>query len=71
VAFAPASHFDHDRDAAFKLSGAHARVGCAACHRRERTGAPNGATRVVYRPLSAKCESCHTARPPARARLER
>jgi cytochrome c7-like protein len=55
--FAPAARFDHDRDAAFSLAGAHARVACARCHRPETT--PAGVTRVVYRPLSAKCESCH------------
>jgi hypothetical protein len=51
-AFAPASRFNHDRDASFKLEGAHAKVVCGACHR-----ATNGI--VSYRGLSAKCESCH------------
>ncbi len=55
--FAPASRFDHDRDASFPLAGAHANVPCAACHRTETTGA--GKARVVYRPLSGRCESCH------------
>jgi hypothetical protein len=55
--FAPAARFAHDRDAAFSLAGAHARVSCAQCHRTER--GPSGAPRVIYRPLSTKCESCH------------
>ncbi len=57
--FIGAARFDHDHDAdaAFPLAGAHARVACAACHRRG-TGAD--ATRpVVYRPLSRRCEDCH------------
>lgn len=56
AAFAPASKFDHARDAAFKLEGAHARIACAACHPTQKT--PDG-PRVVYRPLSSRCESCH------------
>ena len=56
--FASAPRFDHDRDAAFKLQGAHARVACASCHKPSPTG--DGKTRVLYRPLSGKCESCHT-----------
>lgn len=53
--FRPASRFDHDRDASFRLQGAHARVPCASCHTpRSGTG-----PRFVYRPLSRKCESCH------------
>lgn len=59
AAFAPASRFDHERDAAFSLSGAHAKVPCARCHKSVAAGAP-----VVYRPLSAKCESCHSGRVP-------
>jgi hypothetical protein len=57
--FVPASRFDHEKDAAFPLSGAHAKVPCARCHRSAAPGAP-----VVYRPLSAKCESCHSGRMP-------
>lgn len=56
-AFRPAAHFDHDRDAAFKLAGAHAKVPCASCHV-SRPGA-DGKPQMVYRPLSGKCESCH------------
>jgi hypothetical protein len=55
--FAPATAFDHNRDAAFKLEGAHARTPCARCHPSQR--AANGRMRIVYRPLSLRCESCH------------
>jgi predicted CXXCH cytochrome family protein len=58
--FAPASRFSHERDTPFRLAGAHATVPCAKCHLSERL--PSGGTRVVYRPLSAKCESCHDGR---------
>ncbi len=56
AAFAPASAFDHDRDASFSLTGAHATVPCASCHRSATTAGP-----IQYRPLSGKCESCHAA----------
>lgn len=58
-AFTPASHFSHDRDASFKLEGAHAKVACGECHGR----APDaqGVQRVIYRPISGKCETCHVA----------
>jgi hypothetical protein len=56
-AFAPAARFDHGRDAAFPLTGAHAKVPCAQCHRPV-SGAAG--TVLVYRGLSTKCESCHT-----------
>lgn len=54
--FAPADRFDHDKDAGFSLAGAHAKVACAKCHVPSSAAA---ATRIVYRPLSSKCESCH------------
>ena len=56
-AFAPASRFDHTRDASFKLDGAHARVACAACHRSERLA--SGKTRMIYRPVPGRCVDCH------------
>jgi hypothetical protein len=62
AAFAPATRFNHDRDASFELKGAHAKVACAGCHKPETAGA--GKVRVVYRPLSGKCESCHTGGTP-------
>ncbi len=60
-AFVPAARFDHDRDATFPLAGAHANVACDKCHKT--ATAPDGARRVVYRPLSARCESCHKGTP--------
>lgn len=48
--------FDHRRDAAFVLDGAHGRLACAACHRRETA---NGVTFVRYKPLPTACEGCH------------
>ena len=59
VSFAPASRFNHDRDASFALKGAHSKVACERCHKPVADG--TGKTRVVYRPLSGKCESCHTS----------
>lgn len=51
-----ASKFDHNRDAAYHLDGAHARLACAACHRTE----TRGALRFVrYKPLPTSCSGCH------------
>jgi hypothetical protein len=51
-----ASKFDHSRDAAYKLDGAHARLACSACHRPETR---NGVTFVRYKPLPTTCRGCH------------
>ncbi|HEX7078332.1 MAG TPA: hypothetical protein VF363_07920 [Candidatus Eisenbacteria bacterium] len=56
-AFAPAARFDHDRDSAFHLKGAHARVPCARCHQVDRDRAGN--RRVAYRGIPSRCEDCH------------
>jgi len=56
-AFRPASGFDHNRDAAFSLKGAHAGVPCDRCHRTAR-GA-DGKPMVIYRPVATACEACH------------
>jgi hypothetical protein len=56
VAFAPATGFNHDRDASFRLQGAHASVACAKCHVAQTVA---GVPMTVYRPLSGTCESCH------------
>lgn len=53
-AWHPAAKFDHERDAAFSLKGGHAHVACARCHPAARPVADRR-----YRPVSAKCESCH------------
>lgn len=60
--FAPASRFDHDRDAAFALQGGHRTVPCASCHRPDPKATAPG--RLLYRPLSGKCESCHAGKKP-------
>ncbi len=57
MAFVPAARFDHDRDTAFRLQGAHARTACAACHRR--TTSADGVRIVLYKPTPMRCESCH------------
>ena len=56
-AFKPARRFDHNRDAAFSLKGAHAAVPCARCHRSAR--GPDGKPVVIYRPVPTACEACH------------
>ena len=56
-AFTPASAFDHDRDSGFPLRGLHATVACGECHAAIADVA--GRRRVVYRPLSSECKSCH------------
>ena len=61
-AFVPAGKFDHTRDASFALTGAHEKVPCAQCHK----AAPKSADPKVlmYRPLSGRCESCHSKESP-------
>lgn len=61
-AFAPASRFDHDRDAAFPLQGAHARVACADCHKS--VPGNGGPARIQYRGVSPACEGCHGGKRP-------
>jgi len=56
-AFAPASKFDHTRDAAFSTRGAHEHVPCNQCHPTDLKSGTSKA--LIYRPVSAKCESCH------------
>jgi hypothetical protein len=48
--------FDHRRETGFALEGAHARLACAACHRRERRG---GRVELPFEPLPTTCEGCH------------
>lgn len=64
--FAPAPKFDHDRDARFKLAGAHARVACGNCHPAE--PAAGGGRQVRYRPLASRCQDCHAEADRARER---
>jgi hypothetical protein len=57
-AFRPADRFDHNRDTAFKLDGAHARAACERCH----PPGP-GRTGAQYHGISRRCESCHGGDP--------
>lgn len=56
-AFAPASRFDHARDAGWPLDDGHRRVACAACHDTARD--ESGTAQVRYRPVARECEGCH------------
>ncbi len=58
-AFRPAPRFDHDRDAAFVLTGAHEAVPCEDCHRKADGDVGNV---VVYRPVPHRCADCHTGK---------
>lgn len=66
AAFRPAPRFDHDRQAAFPLAGAHAKVACAACHKPQPAGA--GRTVIAYRGTPTRCEDCHATVPEERKR---
>jgi hypothetical protein len=48
--------FDHEKQSAFKLTGAHKNVACRACHRTETAG---GVTLTRFKPLDGVCASCH------------
>lgn len=51
-----ATKFDHNRDAEFKLAGAHQKVECGGCHKTEYI---NEKEVVRYKPLERECKSCH------------
>ena len=53
-----ATRFDHNRDSAYPLDGAHAKVACAACHPTEKRG---DLAFVRYKPLGKACKDCHVA----------
>ncbi|MBI3449524.1 MAG: hypothetical protein HY049_11500 [Acidobacteria bacterium] len=57
-AWKPAAGFDHKRDTAFALDGAHARVACGKCHL-SRSGGVTPA--ITYKETPTKCEACHAA----------
>jgi Zn finger protein HypA/HybF involved in hydrogenase expression len=61
--------FKHDRDAKFRLEGAHEKVTCTECHKT--TKGDRGEDYVVYRPLSTACESCHGGTAPVRDQRKR
>jgi Cytochrome c7 and related cytochrome c len=55
--WAPSS-FDHNRDAAFSLEGAHQNVPCASCHQLRRE--VNRQPVLFYKPTPTACADCHT-----------
>ena len=57
-AFVPASRFDHLKVASFALTGGHAGLTCAACHKPKPGADPHAP--LDYRGLSSTCESCHS-----------
>jgi hypothetical protein len=58
-AFVPAAKFDHNKDARFKLEGAHQKTPCASCHSPQKNA--SGKNFTIYRPTPMNCESCHAA----------
>ena len=50
--------FDHNRDSAFKLDGAHVRIACVQCHKPVMDGTKEF---VKYKPLGTTCSACHDA----------
>lgn len=48
--------FDHDRDAAFPLEGAHKTTACGSCHPSREV---NGKVFAIFKPLDSRCSSCH------------
>jgi hypothetical protein len=63
--FRPAARFEHRRDTAFPLEGAHQRVPCASCHPAGR--GPDGRSVIRYKPTPTRCESCHLEVPRVRS----
>lgn len=48
--------FVHERDTRMDLRDAHAKLDCAACHKRELV---EGEERVRFRPMDPSCTACH------------
>jgi hypothetical protein len=51
--------FDHNRDARFKLEGAHKKLSCSQCHKAVKI---RGKLTNHYKPLETSCNSCHIKR---------
>jgi hypothetical protein len=51
-----AEKFDHNRDSAFKLDGAHAKLACQSCHKQSLA---ENVSFIIYKPLDLSCSSCH------------
>jgi len=62
-AFRPAGKFNHERLAAFPLTGAHAEIPCEKCHPQRQDAL--GRREVIYRPVPHECKDCHGAAIPA------
>jgi hypothetical protein len=52
-------NFDHNRDAAFKLEGAHVGIPCRGCHKQVTKAEESF---ILYKPLGSACENCHDTR---------
>jgi hypothetical protein len=48
--------FDHESQSSFRLTGAHSKVPCGACHREEKS---TRGSFVRFKPLPQTCEGCH------------
>ncbi len=57
--FVPAAGFDHTKVKSFPLDGKHRNVPCGKCHPTVTNS--EGKKMILYRPVSSRCESCHTA----------
>lgn len=51
--------FDHARDAAFKLDGAHLKAACGGCHKKIADGENSY---ILFKPLNSACKSCHSGK---------
>lgn len=55
-----AEKFDHNRDADFKIIGAHQQVPCASCHPTQMAG---GKTVIRFKGTPKTCAECHASSP--------
>jgi hypothetical protein len=61
-----AEKFDHNRQAAFKLEGAHTKLDCKKCHF---TMNKNGITFTQFKPIPHNCADCHDTSKPMKDSL--
>jgi hypothetical protein len=59
--------FDHNRDVKFQLTGSHAKVECAKCHKPRPANAVLAS--ALFRGLKTDCSACHTD--PHRGKLDK
>ena len=55
--FVEVVNFDHDKETAFPLVGAHRTVPCTGCHRQK---TPDGSFAMRYSGIGTACADCHT-----------